>query len=73
MYPGRAAASQILDVFIHFLSLGVEGYKDLLSTRPKLLIIMKEKLTLLAEKYNERVLKIPGNTISLALTLTQIP
>ncbi|EAR84373.1 O-phosphoseryl-tRNA(Sec) selenium transferase (macronuclear) [Tetrahymena thermophila SB210] len=70
LYPGRASAGPILDVFITLLSMGKKGLKDLLSQRKENLQYLKDCLQKFAERHSERLLDIKENTISLALTLT---
>ncbi|KAK5583867.1 hypothetical protein RB653_005471 [Dictyostelium firmibasis] len=70
-YPGRANSSPILDVFITLLSMGKQGWLDLLKERKELLIYFNEKLSTLASQFNERLLNtINENKISFALTLS---
>jgi len=70
LYPGRANASPILDLFITLLSMGLNGYQELLTDRMRLVNRFQTKLTTLATKYNERVLvTYPWNSISFGMTL----
>lgn len=69
MYPGRANATPLHDLFITLLSLGRSGYVSLLSERKSLLPLMREGLRAIAEKHGGRLLSTPGNTISFAVTL----
>ena len=73
LYAGRASSSPIFDIFITLLSLGLNGYKRLLSERNEL----KEKFLLkfqeLANNFGERMLVCnKENTISYAMTLDTI-
>lgn len=69
LYPGRANASPIIDLFITLLALGEEGYKDILSTRLQQFKDMKERvLVSFTQKYNGSILSSPNNDISLAVT-----
>ena len=72
LYPGRASASQSLDLLITFLSMGSETYKQLLDDRKICFEYLKEELRRLAEKNGERVLETPGNTVSLGLSLKHL-
>jgi O-phospho-L-seryl-tRNASec:L-selenocysteinyl-tRNA synthase len=68
-YAGRASASPIVDLFITLLSMGQNGYRQLLETRKELFEYMRSKLEEFATTHNERVLKTPHNPISLAMTI----
>ncbi|KAL7676763.1 hypothetical protein ACOME3_003012 [Neoechinorhynchus agilis] len=63
-YPGRASMAPSLDF------LGVNGYKCLLQTRKEMYRKLKDRVDVIAAKYNERVLNTPNNPISMAMTLT---
>lgn len=69
-YPGRASASPIMDLFITFLSLGKTGYTQLLTQRKTLFQYFHQCLEKFAIAIGERVLKTPGNDISLGITLS---
>ena len=69
MYPGRASASQSLDVLITLLSMGVHTYRDLLKDRVDSYAHLKERLGALAEKYGEKLIHASANNISLGLSL----
>ena len=69
MYPGRANATPLHDLFITLLSLGRSGYLCLLKERKTLLPLMREGLRTIAEKHGGRLLSTHGNTISFAITL----
>jgi O-phospho-L-seryl-tRNASec:L-selenocysteinyl-tRNA synthase len=64
-YPGRASASQSLDLLITFLSMGSEGYKNLIKERKECYVLLKDELCKLASKYDEKVLNTPNNPISI--------
>ncbi|XP_071830497.1 O-phosphoseryl-tRNA(Sec) selenium transferase-like isoform X2 [Apostichopus japonicus] len=68
-YPGRASASPSIDLFVTFLTLGAKGYKSLLQKRKDVFKHLKEKLSALAEKYDERLLETPHNPISMVMSL----
>mmetsp|Transcript_7460 Transcript_7460/g.10993 ORF Transcript_7460/g.10993 Transcript_7460/m.10993 type:complete len:423 (+) Transcript_7460:126-1394(+) len=72
IYPGRASASSVLDLFITFLSMGESGYRKLLQERKALLPEFQTALEELAAKYGQRVLVTKGNTISFGITLSGI-
>lgn len=68
-YPGRGSSTPVLDLFITLLSMGRQGLRALLEDRVKVFVALKQQLSALAVKYNERVLDTPHNQISLAFTL----
>lgn len=70
LYPGRASAAPVLDLFVTFLSLGKNGLKKLLDQRKENTKFFKEKLQEIAKKFDERLLFTPNNTISMGVTLT---
>ena len=70
-YAGRASASPIVDFIISILSLGVEGYQNLLKEQQKNHKLLKEKLSLIASKINERVLNI-FNPVAVAISLNSL-
>lgn len=72
IYPGRASGSPILDLFITLLSMGLDGYKRLLADRKRLVSTFEQKIGQVAEKYGERMLVCPRNTISFGITLDHL-
>jgi O-phospho-L-seryl-tRNASec:L-selenocysteinyl-tRNA synthase len=60
MYPGRASMGPILDMFITLLSMGENGYKNLLNERIRILPILKQGLEKFANLNNEIILNSPG-------------
>jgi O-phospho-L-seryl-tRNASec:L-selenocysteinyl-tRNA synthase len=68
-YPGRASASQTLDVFMTLLSLGKNGYMKLVQDRKDVFFHLRNKLRNIAHRYNEKILLTKKNPISLAMTL----
>lgn len=71
-YPGRASSTPTTDLFITLMSLGVQGYKNLVQERKSLFQELKTKLTQVAEKHGERLLETKGNPISMAITLSKV-
>lgn len=71
-YPGRASMSPILDVFITLLEVGKKKYKAMMSKRLELFNSLYIDMTKIAEKYNERMLRIKRNKISMAMSLGSI-
>ena len=72
MYPGRASAAPIIDLFITFLSMGETTFKRLLKERKENFKTLLTGLELVASKYNEKVLVTKNNKISIAVTLTNL-
>ncbi|XP_070540300.1 O-phosphoseryl-tRNA(Sec) selenium transferase-like [Ptychodera flava] len=72
IYPGRASAAPSLDVFITLLSQGVKGYKKMLADRKEMFKYLSEEITKVADTHGERLLKTKNNTISLAMSLSQL-
>lgn len=72
IYPGRASASPMIDAFITLLHLGVDGYRDLVKERKDQMTYLKVELDHIANKFNERVLRVKENPISIALTLDHV-
>lgn len=54
-----------MDVFITLLSLGVNGYKNLISQRKEMYKYLKEELGKVATKHGERLLDTKNNPISI--------
>jgi O-phospho-L-seryl-tRNASec:L-selenocysteinyl-tRNA synthase len=69
VYAGRASSSPIVDLFITLLSMGLSGYKRLLAERTAMMEKFPQRFQEVAEKYGERVLSCPANTISFGMTL----
>lgn len=60
------------DVFITLLTLGREGYQNLLQQRKDAYVYLQEKLAAVAAAHGEQVLNTRGNPISLAMTLSTV-
>jgi O-phospho-L-seryl-tRNASec:L-selenocysteinyl-tRNA synthase len=69
VYAGRASSSPIVDLFVTLLSMGMDGYKKLLSDRSQALQTFPQRFDEIAQKYGERLLQCPSNTISFGITL----
>ena len=69
IYAGRASSVPIVDLFITLLSMGLSGYKKLLSDRVQLLDNFSKRFDEVARKHGERLLVCPSNTISFGITL----
>lgn len=72
VYAGRASSAPILDLFITLLSMGLSGYKKLLHHRQELVKEFDKRMQQVAEKYGERRLDCPKNTISFGITLNRL-
>uniref|UniRef100_A0A7S0G372 O-phosphoseryl-tRNA(Sec) selenium transferase n=1 Tax=Rhodosorus marinus TaxID=101924 RepID=A0A7S0G372_9RHOD len=70
-YPGRASASPSLDVMITLLSMGKQGFSQLLEVRQRTLIHLRETLRSVAEEFGEKVLDTEENEISVAMSLSR--
>lgn len=68
-YPGRASFSPVVDVFITLLSLGSNGYKNLIFERKETFKYLKLELSKVAAQYGERILETRNNPMSIAMTL----
>ena len=68
-YAGRASSSQTLDVFMTLLSLGKDGYVQLIQERKEMFIYLRQKLRNLSTRHNEKILLTKRNPISIAMTL----
>jgi O-phospho-L-seryl-tRNASec:L-selenocysteinyl-tRNA synthase len=72
MYPGRASAAPIIDLFITLLSMGESTFKRLLKERKENFKLLQTGLETIAQKYNEKLLVTPNNKISIAMTLSNL-
>ena len=68
-YPGRASSSPIIDLFITLLSMGRNGYTQLLKDRKDVYAHFKRQMSELASKFGEKVIETSSNQISIAMTL----
>ena len=71
-YPGRASIGPILDLFISFLEMGKNKYKELIKERKEKYKILIKKMETIANKYGEKVISMNGNKISILFTLKNI-
>ena len=71
-YPGRASISPLLDIFISFLEMGKNKYKELIKDRKEKYKILIQKMENIANKYQEKVIAMNGNKISILFTLKNI-
>jgi O-phospho-L-seryl-tRNASec:L-selenocysteinyl-tRNA synthase len=68
LYAGRASSAPVVDLFITLLSMGLEGYQELLRERNRLVPLFRKGLQEVAEKHGERLLEC-NNSISFGVTL----
>ena len=54
-----------MDIFITLLSLGVNGYKNLIGQRKEMYKYLKEELSKVAAKHGEKILDTKNNPISI--------
>ncbi|XP_062612832.1 O-phosphoseryl-tRNA(Sec) selenium transferase-like [Saccostrea cucullata] len=69
-YPGRASSSPSTDLLITLLSMGVQGYKDLLKERKTNYKTLQTRLSECAQKHGERLLATSHNGISMGMSLS---
>lgn len=72
IYPGRASSSPAIDVFITLLSLGINGYKSLVTQRKEMYNYLRDELSKIATKHGERLLDTKNNPISMGMTLNSL-
>ncbi|XP_011209551.2 O-phosphoseryl-tRNA(Sec) selenium transferase [Bactrocera dorsalis] len=70
-YPGRASSAQTLDVFMTLLSLGRNGYLNLVKERKANFEYLRMRMQEFAVSHGELLLEAKGNPISLAMSLRQ--
>lgn len=71
-YPGRASIQPILDLFITFLELGQKELIKIFGERKKRYNLLKESMKKIAYDFEEKILELENNKISLAFTLANI-
>jgi len=72
IYPGRASAAPIMDLFITLLSMGENGYRSLLLERARVFKILADGLNSFAATFGENIVPAPRNGISIAVTLSSL-
>ncbi|MFO7797303.1 MAG: O-phosphoseryl-tRNA(Sec) selenium transferase [Promethearchaeati archaeon] len=70
-YAGRASASPVVNFLISMLSLGKNGYEKLIKDQQENRKFLEQKLNILAEKINERVMNI-FNPVAVSMTLNHL-
>jgi len=71
-YPGRASGSPIVDLFITLLAMGKKSLQELKIERKNNFAELNKAAGAFAQKYDCKVLKTPGNSISIGLHLTKL-
>jgi O-phospho-L-seryl-tRNASec:L-selenocysteinyl-tRNA synthase len=71
LYAGRASSSPVVDLFITLLSMGLDGYRQLLAERARLVPMFRSGLQEVAERQGERLLDC-NNSISFGITLDKL-
>ena len=71
-YPGRASISPLLDLFISYLEMGKNKYLYLIKDRKEKYKKLIEKLKIITEKFEEKLLLPNDNKISIGITLGNI-
>ncbi len=70
-YAGRASAGPIVNFLISMLSLGINGYKELVEQQQKNRLLLEQQLKDIASKINERILDV-FNPVAVALSLENL-
>jgi len=70
-YAGRASATPVVNFLISILSLGVEGYQQLIEEQQSNKKLLEEKLKAFAHKKKERLLEV-FNPIAVAMSLEKL-
>jgi len=70
-YAGRASATPVVNFLISMLSLGIEGYQQLLDEQQQNRKLLEEKLRIVAEKNNEKIFDV-FNPVAVAMSLNNL-
>ncbi|MFW9879832.1 MAG: O-phosphoseryl-tRNA(Sec) selenium transferase [Candidatus Thorarchaeota archaeon] len=70
-YAGRASATPVVNFLISMLSLGINGYNNLIEEQQQNRKLLEERLSHVAEKFDERILDI-YNPVAVALSLENL-
>jgi len=70
-YAGRASATPVVNFLISMLSLGVEGYQQLLDEQQQNRKLLEEKLKIVAEKNSEKIFDV-FNPVAVAMSLNTL-
>ncbi len=71
-YAGRANATPVVQFLVSALSLGINGYQDLLNKQQENRRLLEEKLGELADKLGEKVLNV-FNPVAVMMSLKNLP
>jgi len=69
-YAGRATAAPVVQFLAAILSLGENGYRELIQQQNECFNLLKKRLKETAEKHGERLLEV-DSTIAVAMTITE--
>ncbi len=69
-YAGRATAAPVVQFLAAILSLGENGYRELIQQQNECFNLLKKRLKETAEKHGERLLEV-NSTIAVAMTITE--
>ena len=69
-YAGRATAAPVVQFLAAILSLGENGYRELIQQQNECYNLLKKRLEETAEKHGERLLEV-NSTIAVAMTITE--
>ena len=70
-YAGRASATPVVNFLISMLSLGIEGYQQLLKEQQQNRILLEDLMQEVAERIDERILKV-FNPVAVAMSLNNL-
>jgi O-phospho-L-seryl-tRNASec:L-selenocysteinyl-tRNA synthase len=70
-YAGRASATPVVNFLVSMLSLGINGYQQLIKEQQKNRRFLETKLREIAKKINERILEV-FNPVAVALSLNNM-
>jgi len=70
-YAGRASATPVVNFLISMLSLGIEGYQQLLEEQKQNRKLLEDKMQNFAEKIDEKILKV-FNPVAVAISLNNL-
>ena len=70
-YAGRASATPVVNFLISMLSLGINGYQNLIEEQQLNRKLLEEKLSIVANNLSERILEV-YNPVAVALSLKNL-
>ncbi|MFO8020352.1 MAG: O-phosphoseryl-tRNA(Sec) selenium transferase [Promethearchaeia archaeon] len=71
-YAGRASATPVVNFLVSILSLGKQGYEELIDKQQRHHNLLRKKLQKFAEEIDERILDT-FNPVAIAMTLNHLP